>query len=278
MANIILFEQGKDNNIFLHETKRKATSISISPTSVTLKAASSQQFMAKAYDKYNLSVDVSFSWETNCGSVTQEGLFTAQNLVCQGYVRVKHSNLSADASITIIPAELASMEIIPVSLKIPVASTYQFLAKTYDMYGNLGNYPIDWSCTIGNIDINGFFSSGTTTGSGKVKATSDNFSVESIVEISPGSLFSIVVIPSFAEIEIGSSLQFQGIGYDEFFNSITGLTYLWSVEPGLGSITENGLFTALIVGTGIIKATYGNIIGTASIITKVLRPEWCILP
>jgi hypothetical protein len=78
-----------------------------------------------------------------------------------------------------------------------------------------------------------------------------------------GTLSEIVVSPDPADVVCLASQQFTAEGFDEFGNPIeTDPT--WSVAPGeLGTVDENGLFTAAQGGSGWVIATDGDVVDSA---------------
>ena len=63
------------------------------------------------------------------------------------------------------------------------------------------------------------------------------------VTVTAGALNSITITPASADIAAGENQTFSAQGYDQYNNEISGLTYIWSVIAGEGSI-DSGLFTA----------------------------------
>lgn len=74
--------------------------------------------------------------------------------------------------------------------------------------------------------------------------------------------YSVVVVPSSASLSVGQMQQFEaylvvngGVPQDVDFS--------WSVTGGIGSVTQNGLFTATAAGNGTVVASY--VIDNASV-------------
>lgn len=78
-------------------------------------------------------------------------------------------------------------------------------------------------------------------------------------------LTSIVVSPSSASVNTGSTNQFSAQGYDQN-GSVMAVTPTWTVSGG-GTINSSGLFTANTVGGPFtVTAQSGSVSGTASVI------------
>ncbi len=65
-----------------------------------------------------------------------------------------------------------------------------------------------------------------------------------IVTDTTGILDHVVVTPDSATVAPNGTRQFAAQAYDVNNVAITGLTYVWSVTDGVGTITNTGLFTA----------------------------------
>ena len=61
---------------------------------------------------------------------------------------------------------------------------------------------------------------------------------------SPSFLSRVVVEPNAAGLDIGESQQFTFKAFDESGEEIAGAIAVWSVDPVIGTIDSNGLFTA----------------------------------
>ena len=75
-------------------------------------------------------------------------------------------------------------------------------------------------------------------------------------------------------VEYGNTIAFSAQGYDINNNAIPGIVYTWSVVPGTGTgtVDSSGLFTATGVGTAVVRATSGVILGDSGTITIIPRP------
>ncbi len=86
-----------------------------------------------------------------------------------------------------------------------------------------------------------------------------------------GSLATIVVSPNPATLAVNGTQQFTAVGKD-FAGTTVTFTPTWSVVAGGGAISASGLFTAGTTPgtfTSTVKATSGDISGTATVIVTV---------
>ena len=86
-----------------------------------------------------------------------------------------------------------------------------------------------------------------------------------------GSLSAIVVSPNPQNLVVNTSQQFTAVGTD-FDGKVVGITPVWSVVSGGGTITPSGMFTAggtTGTFTATIKATSGTVSGTATVVVTI---------
>ncbi len=93
-------------------------------------------------------------------------------------------------------------------------------------------------------------------------------------------LTSIEVRPSSANVQIGSTKQFEAICRDQNYIEMSCPTIVWNVtDPTKGNISDTGLFTPSNEGITTITATFGSIVGIASInITSIPTTQATISP
>ena len=84
----------------------------------------------------------------------------------------------------------------------------------------------------------------------------------------PPVLTSIVVSPTLASVNIGSSYQLAAICKDQHTNTMTCLTLTWaSSDTSKATVDSTGKVTGIAVGTTNITARYGLVTSNSSVIT-----------
>ncbi len=124
-------------------------------------------------------------------------------------------------------------------------------------------------------DANGYVSTvlrlGKKAGSYVTTATVNSgfhHSTQFYATATPGPLISMAIKPYVAVIPAGSTLPFEAIGYDQYYNEVSNIPVTWSIQNGGGSIDSTGVFTAAyILGnfTNTVKATSGVVGANASV-------------
>ncbi len=252
--------------------------IVVSPDTLILSADSVHQYEALGFDAHGNSQDPgSITWSVTgpIGSIDSTGLFDASTA---GSARVAAlSSLGpADTSsiIEVTPGRPIVMTISPDSAVVTADSLLTFTANGSDADGNAVNFgDIDWSVLggIGDIDGNGSFSPFTAR-QGNIAAQSSIFGLVDTtgpIEVTPGSLVQLAVLPDTATTRIGDSVQYNVIGRDAAYNQASVGTLSWEVQYGKGTINDSGLFVAGQSGSEKIIATssIGGITDTSGILT-----------
>ena len=89
-------------------------------------------------------------------------------------------------------------------------------------------------------------------------------------------LTTVSVSPSIATIAVGQDIQFAAQGYNQDGTGMTGLTFSWSLgDTTKASISNDGLATALQIGTVSITATSEGVSGSANL-TVISTPIYSI--
>ncbi|OLD04992.1 MAG: hypothetical protein AUI99_02175 [Gemmatimonadetes bacterium 13_1_40CM_3_69_22] len=131
------------------------------PNAVTLAPLQSQQFAAFGRTNAGDSVPTAVTWNTNMGSITGSGLYTA-GTPYGVYLVTAHQtggSLSANALVTVAPAPVATVTVSPTSGSIVVGGAQQFSATLKDARGNvLTGRSVTWAsstATVATVDANG---------------------------------------------------------------------------------------------------------------------------
>ncbi len=195
------------------------------------------------------------------GTIDSSGVFTA-TAPGTGTVRAVYENAETTAAVTVLAAPQASrIDIVPSSLTIQSGQTEWFTATVYDENNSVMNVVPTWSVTggIGTIDEYGMFA-GTVAGNGTVVVAYDNVSSSASVEVIPGWVASIGVVPDNAALTVGEGIGFAIIGYDSYNNtaSLAGARTTWAVDGGMGTVSPSSgsstVFTATNAGNGTVCA------------------------
>jgi Tol biopolymer transport system component/PKD repeat protein len=158
---------------------------------------------------------------------------------------------NALASISVSPGPLANVIVMPENVQLNIGDTQEFTVECMDAYGNvIENYQLSWDVreAAGTISA-GTFVAGSKAGSfdeaivATVKIGGITVTGTASVTINSRQLETVSIMP--VEIGAGETKQLEYSAVDEYGNSITGLTPIWSLKnDSVGSITHDGLLTA----------------------------------
>lgn len=173
---------------------------------------------------------------------------------------------------------LSDITISPQNPSVAVDTDQQFSANTIDQYGDPIAATVTWSSSntyVGIIDPNTGMFSALHVGTTVITATSASVSktttatVTAVVPV----LRTITVSPTTVSIAIGNATVFTVMTLDQFNNPITTAVTWSSSNPGIGTIDQNGVFVALSVGSTVISATSGSVVGIAvANVTSIAPP------
>ena len=169
------------------------------------------------------------------------------------------------------PGTLATLNVSPNPQTIAANATQQFTATGTDYSGAKVPTNATWSVVTGGgtISATGLFTAAGVPGTfaNTIRATSGGMTSTATVIITTGTLATLVVSPNPQTLVAGSTQQFTAAGSDASGNPV-GVTPVWSVAAGGGTITAAGLFTAGRTPgtyTNTITATSGAITATATV-------------
>ena len=255
--------------------------INLNPTSVILRSGDTQDFEFTAFDMFgnvieplDLTNRPQWALAKPIGIVSQTGTYTATQ-VGTVQITVESEGVSAEAEVTVIAGDIASIKIVPENLFVSAGEVTEFQLLGFDRYKNPVVDPlVDWKVNglekLGNllsVNQHTFLWKATIVGEGEILA-SLNVNLNSIakVRVIPGKLEKLdiqihsggtLLEPPYVLIS-GGEYQLSAIGSDAFKNEIPAQTR-WSLLGDLGYITNNQTFEATLVGQGKIKAEVGQV-------------------
>lgn len=159
---------------------------------------------------------------------------------------------------------LTDITISPMSPSVVVGNTQSFNATPIDQYGNPFSATVTWNNSnsfVGNIDPSTGLFTALHTGTTIVTATSGTMSRSTTVTVTPliPVLATITISPATVSVAIGNATIFTATTLDQLGNPFQ-TTVTWSSSNiNIGTITQNGVFTAISPGTTTIMAKSGNV-------------------
>ncbi len=225
----------------------------------------STQFTASAFDVLGNPIEnTSFSWsvDESLGDIDSSGRFVAATDLgsFEDAVSVELERLgatvSATADLEIIAGPLHTFSITPTVLDLRVGRTETIEVQAVDEAGHVLDAALVLYTSLrdgDSIDSTGLFTAGLNASSDEVldlvtiEVELDGKAIETTISgtIRPGILDQVHVAALPTVMEVGESIQLSSFATDRFGNELELDELIWSVSsPEIGSITENGMFTA----------------------------------
>ncbi|HDY90050.1 MAG TPA: T9SS type A sorting domain-containing protein [bacterium] len=254
-------------------------SITISPSETTVTVGVTLHFIAVTYDTEGNEVEAVITWSVggDIGEINADGEFTAL-LAGSGTVVASFGEITAQAVVTVNEVVVdepvvASITISPTEATVVVGEEIKFTAAAYDAEENEVEAEITWSVEgeIGEIKEDGEFTA-LLAGSGTVVASVGEVTAQAVVTVNESEgeeepeLQPIEIFPDEAKVVIDETVQFEVTVKDAEGVEIEDAVVEWSLSnPDIGTIDENGLFTAVAEGATQVIATYGELFDEAEV-------------
>lgn len=111
-------------------------------------------------------------------------------------------------------------------------------------------------------------------GTWTIQASYQGKTATATVTVTAGALKELSINPNSNPeyVTLATKSHFSVQGYDAHSNKVDGITSVWTVQGDIGTIDQNGLFSASKVGTGKIVVTSGSIAGEIPVVVKEAEP------
>jgi uncharacterized protein YjdB len=147
--------------------------------------------------------------------------------------------------------------------KAPVAGTAIGATRTCTVTGLAAStgYQFQLVAFRGTLDVNAVFGARSNVASGATVATA------------PTPVATVAVSPANASLALGETQIFAATLKDSTGNTLTGRPVTWaSSNTGIATVSDNGLVTAVAVGSATVTATSEGSSGTTTITVSVVAP------
>ncbi len=191
--------------------------VSINPTTATVKTGASYQFSASVVGSTNTAV----TWSTTGGNVSSNGYYTAP--ATAGTYTVKATSVadttkSATATVTVTPANGVVVTMNPTTATVQTGTTKQFTASVT----GTTDTSVTWTATGGSVSSNGLYTAPATAGTYTVKATSVADTTKSA-----SATVTVTSVPVGGEKLVNGSFESGATGW----SGTTGTIGNWNVSP-----------------------------------------------
>ena len=236
----------------------KRLKVVVIPNKAVVATEASCQFEAEVFDERETRVEADIRWSVSpeLGKINQNGFFQAGKRKGKGLIKAFAENRQGYGrgfALVIVDGlrKKLKVEVIPKRKILYKKEKFQFKAVVKDYRGRIVDAKIEWKVKgdIRKISSNGLFIAGDREGKGfviveaKYKGlTGKGLSYVTIKGERPP--LDIKIIPKEVTVEQGKTCQFK---VEILTSEGSNITYevRWKVDPtSLGTITQDGLFTA----------------------------------
>ncbi|MDP3157348.1 MAG: Ig-like domain-containing protein [Archangium sp.] len=281
-------------------TDAAPTALELSPSSATIAVGLTRGFNAVATYSDGTSQDVTaqttFSTlSSTIATVALEPQFARVTGRSAGTTRLVASamGLTAQANVTITPAQLIGLSINPAALTLARGTLGQLSVEATWSDGTNADVTTQATWTSTDAAIVAVSSApgshgaltALTTGSATVQAQLGAQSASSLVTVSPATLMTIEVTPTSPSIPLGATQRFVATGrYSDGSAQNLSTQVTWSSSVSAVLSVSNaaglaGLATASSQGSAVVSAAFGDTTGsTTAVVTAATLAEVQISP
>jgi trimeric autotransporter adhesin len=278
---------GASASAVLTVTPAALVSIGVTPANPSIANGLTSQFMATGVYTDNSTQDLtaSVAWTSSDPTVVSISNASASHGLATGVspgsvaITAASGSVSGSTNLTVTPAALVSIALIPANPSIANGTQQQFAATgTYtDTSTHDVTAVVTWSAsdtTVATIsNASGSNGLATSVGQGSVTITATLGTIAGVtgLTVTPAALVSIAVIPANASIANGTGQQFAATGTytDNSTQPLTTSVNWSSSDTTVASISNasgsNGLASSAGQGTATITATLGTISGSTGL-------------
>ncbi|MFZ6849194.1 beta strand repeat-containing protein [Undibacterium sp. RuRC25W] len=272
---------GTSQNPILGLPAAALASVTVMPLTATVAIGGAQQFVATATysDGSSRDVTATSTWTSGTTTVgTVNGVSGMTNGVSSGstIITASFGGLHGSATLTVSPAFLVSMSVVPATPAIAIAATQQFTAMGTFSDGTTSDITAVSVFTSGSPSIATTTAAGLATGvlagTSVITASSGTKTGTATLTVTPATLLSIAMTPLNPVLKIATTQQFSiTASYSDGTTSdVTASTVFTSATPTIASfVSANGMVTAVAAGSSVVT---GTVLGKSANTTVTVSP------
>jgi uncharacterized protein YjdB len=263
---------GVDGTAAVTVTPVPVASVTVSPSSGSLEVGQTLQLSATTASAGGQTltgrVVIWSSTSSTVATVSSTGLVLG---VAPGVATISATSegRTGTAQVSVAAVPVASIRIAPPSATLPAGQKTLLSAQALDANGNVLNRTITWTTdlpTVATVAQDGQVTA-VNTGTAHITAAVGSVSATATITVTAVPVATLTVTPSSANLVVGATQQLTAIPRDGQGNVLPGRTITWiSGAPGIATVTQTGLVTAVGAGTAIIFAATEGVSGGATII------------
>ncbi len=278
---------GASASTVLSVTPATLVSIGVTPANPSIANGLTSQFMATGVYTDNSTQDLTASaaWTSSDATVASVSNATASHGLATGVspgsvtITAASGTVSGSASLSVTPAALVSIALIPANPSIANGTQQQFAAT--GIYTDASTHDVTaavtWSSSdttvaaISNASGSNGLATSVTQGAVTISATLGAIGGSTGLTVTPAALVSIAVIPANSSIANGTGQQFAATGTytDNSTQPLTSSVSWSSSDTTVATVSNasgsNGLASSVGQGTVTVTATLATISGSTGL-------------
>lgn len=253
-------------------TRVPVASVTISPATANVMVGRTVTLAASVRDASGSALgDRPVSWRSGneaVATVSQSGVVSGVR-AGSAVIFATADGQSDQATVSVTPVPVGSVEVMPGSSAITVGQTVQLSATVRDADNRVvTDREVTWSTSdarIALVSASGLVT-GVNSGTVTITAVSEGRAGTAVVTVAPVPVASVDVAPSGSTLQPGQTAQLTATPRDAAGNPLSGRTISWSSsDTQVATVSNTGLVTAVRVGSATITATSEERSGSASV-------------
>ena len=280
-ATITASSEGKSGTSTVTVVRAPVLSVAVEPGTLSIPSGASRPLTVTVVDANRVNVtDREVRWTSSnelVASVSASGAVTAK-APGTATITATSEGKSGAVSITVTPAAVGTVSILPASASLTVGGTASLAPTVTDVNGvPMAGREVTWTSSdplVASVSPAGVVVA-NAVGSATITASSDGKSGTAAVTVVPvpaANVASVTIEPSSATILVGRQATLTATTRDASGNVLGGRVVTWTSSNSLvATVSQEGVVTAIGSGAATVNATVDGKSGTA-VVTVSLVP------
>jgi uncharacterized protein YjdB len=284
-------DQGRDPILGLPAAD--LVSVAVTPATASVAIGATQKLVAVATysDGSSRDVTVGAAWTSAApaiATVNATSGVAAGVSVGNAVVTAAFSGKSGTSTLTVLPAALVSIAVLPANPSVNIGASQQFVAmgtfsnNTTRDISALSTFA-SATTTVATINAATGLAVGVSAGTSVISATSGGLSGNTTLTVNPVTLVSLALTPQAPSLQIGATRQLTATA--TYSNGTTAdvtstTTYASNATASANVGATNGLVSGVAAGTAVITGTYNGKTATttATVLANVTLSSIVVTP
>jgi hypothetical protein len=249
-------------------------SIAVSPNQSSLPVGEFEQLTATGTlsdgSTQDLTQSVTWSLSAPIASVSPAGV-AVTSAVGTATISATSGSVTGTAGLTVTPAVLVAVNVVPATLSLPLGSGSQLqaIATMSDGTQQAITSSVTWQTsqsTVGTVNAQGYVTA-VGKGAAQVSAAYQGITGTASLTVTSAAVVALNVLPATLSLPLGSSSQLQAIATmsDGTQQTVSSSATWQSSQSSVAAVNAQGYVTAAGKGAAQVSAAYQGMSGSASI-------------